>query len=126
MGFEINDKRVETSIRRYVLIQEYDSQDNSKRAVKKRMKKRFGNVKKRVQEIIMEKLPSMVDQKCVSVVFRACTCGGRNKEHRINVLYLERLEDGSVVKRGKNYLFHYCLDCGKSQLDYQEFNPEVL
>jgi hypothetical protein len=121
LGFKINDKAVKTAIERYELLQAYNSQDNSPRARKKRVKEikeKFKQVCEEQIEKLKEEDPSVISVKIVRY-FRGCwnycKCCGEKKSEFIGLRYNYLNEEEGVLSKREtedSTSFEYCFGCG--------------
>ena len=116
LGFKIDSKKVKIAQERYKLLQAYNSQDNSKRAIRKRKKKTFKKVIADRIEIIKGNDPTVIS--CKPVLYCNCglcpSCEDRMLEKvNIRTTHLVKSEKSyhKVTKSHQSNRFAYCQNC---------------
>jgi hypothetical protein len=114
-GFlNLNPKKVETSLRRYELIQKYNSISRIGR--KKEIRKKFKEIcKSKIEEVLGEN-PSIISAR-IKVIYRGnyCNC------NKIKITYIvesKRIkEEGGIFSsfKEKSDAFNYCHHCGRAE-----------
>jgi len=116
LGFKVDERAVQTALRRYELMQAYNSQDNSKRAIKKAEKEKL----KQIGEKEIEKLKNG-DSSIVATELhltrqseKCWRCESDNEMRRFEIKYdyIQKNVDG-LTKKSKWLLMGYCFACGK-------------
>lgn len=125
VGLSVDDRRVETAIKKYELIQKYNSEENSKQEVRRRIKERVEDITKTMIEEL-KKNPNVQSVKVYSKRVPSYAspwlcgdCGWRNKFSRNRIMrakvrYIEKAENGIgyfSFKRTED-LFIFCKTCG--------------
>ncbi len=114
VGLPIDRRRVNAAIWKYKLLEKYNSQNNGKRAIRKKMTVIFENLKREIQRGIEDRHSSLIECKFKKVFTDDCSCGGAKIEYKITAKYLSEIEEGFVVPRGSESSLYFCWHCGSS------------
>ena len=120
LGFKINDKKVESAIKRYELLQEYNSQNNNRRNIKKKMKERFDRLTQEEIESAKNEDSSIIDGKVrdsLNSKDNCPLCGRHFRDYSIKLERIKKSPTGQYIttfkdKPFKNRYFQYCWTCG--------------
>lgn len=120
-GLKIDRVKVNTALRRYELIQKYNSQDNNKRAVKKRKEYLFRKVNNQVIENFRDNNPSVVETSLVWTHsgFDQCDiCGEGIAEYVIKYIKMVKKDDIIIKIQSKTKVaLKYCDNCGNFSIN---------
>jgi len=75
MNLNLNEHLIRTEIKRYELLQRYNSQDNNRRAIRKRKKAEFAELVKRRIEELKEKDSSIISYRVEKRLASRCNDG---------------------------------------------------
>ncbi len=140
LDLTVDSKKVKIAIKRYKLLQEYNSQDNSRigviRSMRENRRKRRVDVKKSIEDLTrdeIEKLklkPEIISLKVKDKKLREISCcndcGSVRMRYRmakaVRIIKNEDIDDERIYEKEKSsyILFHYCADCGSLNLTIQE------
>jgi hypothetical protein len=115
MGFKVDERAVQTELERYELVQRYNSQDNSRRAIKKiRREKLFQAACAKLDEL-KAKDPKIISGEALFEGVRNLTTCKHCKTDSAGSFYLVYIQfieiAGILEKERVNYSQSYCLAC---------------
>lgn len=122
LGFEVDKKRVVNEIKRYGLLQKYNSQDNRRKTIKKRRLEDFRRLVEEKIEKLKEEDASIVSGKTISENHYRYKCNFCERYKiklytlRINCILKQKDDFYSQVKKQVRN-FEYCWNCGHNTFD---------